>query len=89
MPKIYVQEFNVSGRGAFPYDMLRYDRCWPAQEVESSKLGSWPRSASQEPLVIKLKRYVTSKSQQPTFGRWSSFGWIVDQNSVKITHDLR
>ncbi len=30
--------FTVEGSGMFPYDMLRYDQCWPSSEQDSPRL---------------------------------------------------
>lgn len=62
-------EFGVvTGQGEFPWDMLRYDHCVPAMEIDSGALPEiWPRA-------VVVKRY----SGQPggwTEGRWDSFGW--------------
>jgi len=60
--------FTVEGRGAFPTDMLRYDRCCPyAQEDVSWMEGLEPRS-------VKLISHVGPPEQ----ARWNSFGWSVD-----------
>jgi hypothetical protein len=32
-PRI-MYEYYVTGRGRFPYDMLRWDQCWPTDDVE-------------------------------------------------------
>lgn len=63
-------EFTVEGSGVFPYDMLRYDRCWPAHESpDSVQIGRTSRP-----------RQVTLRGLQPaTVGRWESFGWKVVQ----------
>lgn len=36
MAKITQWEFKVTGRANFPIDMLRYGRCWPKTESDSS-----------------------------------------------------
>lgn len=65
---IKVVNFEVSGRGRFPFDMLRYDRCWPTKEFEISKLGGYLA----ETTTISMAGY-----SQPTVDRWKSFGWLV------------
>jgi hypothetical protein len=59
-------EFTVQGTGEFPFDMLRYDKAWPATEEMSSLLSQTHNR------VIFLKGLKT-----PTLGRWASFGWVV------------
>src|SRR4051812_9610916 len=66
MPK-KVYTFVVEGRGAFPTDMLRYDRCTPyAQEDVHWMEGTANRS-------VKMV-----SDREPTPARWLSFGWSVD-----------
>lgn len=63
--------FTVQGSGEFPFDMLRYDECWPYYGEDSTRLsGSFDRA---------LRRVVlaTRKEGNPTDGRWHSFGWEV------------
>lgn len=59
--------FTVTGRGEFPFDMLRYDRCFPhgPQDVETMLEGNTgPRTVTLE-----------SAAYAPTPDRWASFGW--------------
>jgi len=66
-------EFTVSGHGVFPYDMLRYDRCWPATEDMSAKLSWDPRSVR----AVQQRAVTMKGTRLPTIGRWHSFGWHV------------
>lgn len=59
--------FVVTGRSAFPIDMFRYDRCWPATEADSVALVS---SASIRTITLKGLK-------EPSLARWASFGWKV------------
>jgi hypothetical protein len=65
--------FTVEGRGVFPFDMLRYDLCWPASESESNRLDlySLPQDA------ISQRRIHLRGLKPPTAARWRSFGWEV------------
>lgn len=67
-------EFTVEGIGTFPFDMLRYDQCWPKRESEdSTELELHPRSTR-----VREARQVTLVGiSPPTEGRWASFGWRV------------
>jgi hypothetical protein len=61
-------EYIVTGRGEFPWDMLRYDACWPATSTDVAKMTGefdWrmPRS-------VVMRSY-----SKPTIDRWSSFNW--------------
>jgi len=74
MPKpIQGYEFTVEGSHEFPWDMLRYDRCWPKSEDQITSLAPFHRSSSyNEKRQVKLRGL-----NEPTDGRWMSFGWRV------------
>jgi hypothetical protein len=76
---LYTQTFTVRGAGQFPYDMLRYDQCFPADEGQSSLLSDNPLTSPDEffrvPRTVKMKRIVDSSKRLPTVDRWKSFGW--------------
>lgn len=62
--------FIVEGSGNFPFDMLRYDMCWPYRGEDSAKLEHFERD----------HRRVTLQScsrTPPTKARWVSFNWSV------------
>lgn len=62
---------TIEGSGEFPWDMLRYDNCWPsaAADVPAMVLPRWKAGRN-------LKRRVTVASVGPfTSERWASFGW--------------
>lgn len=67
-------EFTVEGRGAFPYDMLRYDQCWPKYERETIALD---RQTDLRTITL-----VTDAPTTPTHGRWESFGWRVTEENA-------
>lgn len=60
--------FTVVGRGEFPYDMLRYDQCWPESESQTHFMMA-SRSGSRHVTLTGLR--------EPTDGRWLSFGWRI------------
>lgn len=60
-------EFEVAGSGQFPFDMLRYDSCWPADEASAHRMAH-----DRERRTVKLFGYT-----QPTDARWASFMWRV------------
>lgn len=75
--KVYVFRVTVEGRGTFPIDMLRYDRCVPrtGDDVHAIVMAS----IAERPLEtrkVSLQMYSTSK-EGPTKDRWKSFGWEV------------
>lgn len=51
-------------------DMLRYECCYPASEVEAGKLSS------DKPGIVKLTM-VASSNREPSRDRWRSFGCAV------------
>ena len=67
--------FTVEGNGQFPYDMLRYDACWPTSARDADNMhgndGDYGR----------LRRISLTSARDPwmapTSGRWKSFGWRV------------
>lgn len=80
--------FAVVGRGAFPTDMLRYDGCFPAQEVDSYAMQFTycfhEDTNNLEPRVVWLRRLVRDGSKvMPTSDRWSSLGWYVVEPSLQ------
>lgn len=64
----------VTGKGQFPFDMLRYDSCWPRSEMsDSSKLAINRHDGER---YFKESRTVHLLSYHPfTPVRWQSFGW--------------
>lgn len=75
----YRQEFIVEGGGTFPYDMLRYDRCYPAEENQSCLLQTVSHDRQ-----VRLARETYNKNDMPTIARWASFGWRVLEHTIEI-----
>jgi len=72
LEKQYSFTFVVEGCGEFPFDMLRYDSCWPRTADDAAKLYSmWRERRRVELSAADGKRW------QPTTARWASFGWTV------------
>ena len=76
MKSTTVHFFTVEGSSRFPFDMLRYDRCWPATEGESITLAQQAADNTGKRIIGLM-----STTKPPTEGRWASFGWKV-VNSV-------
>lgn len=67
--------YTVTGRGRFPFDMLRYDQAWPEDGGMSMGGGNGEDSRERrEQRLIGLN--------PPTADRWASFGWYVVRESV-------
>ncbi len=70
--------FQVSGRGPFPLDMLRYDRCSPASECDSAQIRkTFQRGDSEERAINLFRPDLPNAVLAPTEGRWDSFGYTV------------
>jgi hypothetical protein len=68
-------EFYVTGSRDFPFDMLRYDRCFPATGEDAYKLDHESRDLR----TVKLLSY-----NEPTPDRWMSFGWSMSRTDPKF-----
>jgi len=69
--------FTVEGRGNFPLDMLRYDRCFPRTGDDVMMMETQPEYLRSPRCVTLLALSRESRYWQPTVGRWASFGWSV------------
>ena len=67
----YGWEFIVRGKGAFPLDMLRYDKCYPLKESFSRDF----RDGRTDTVIDVLLRVDMDRSLTPD--RWKSFGWEI------------
>ena len=63
---------QVTGRGVFPFDMLRYDNCVAIQPNLME---------GRDERVLRLHRF-SKDGSQATVGRWQSFGWTVTLDSA-------
>jgi len=68
--------------GAFPIDMLRYDHCWPATEIDAGKIIlSLSDRRTKDPMSVAIRKSVpgiASQHYRPfTDGRWDSFAVTV------------
>ena len=82
---IYTHEFEVTGRGHFPIDMLRYDRCFPADAESSAAIGTeMPNLYVNR--TVRLVRVGPSivVAERITLKRWESFGWKVQHLDTEI-----
>lgn len=74
-PRLY--RFTVTGRGTFPYDMLRYDQAWPLSQavpyLSQDRMEQYAESRTQ-PVRLEFMSLGL-----PTHDRWASFGWFVIQ----------
>jgi hypothetical protein len=67
--------FTVTGTWPFPYDMLRYDQCWPATEGDAHNLAHLDElGAAANRCALMME---TDMPRGPTPERWRSLGWQV------------
>lgn len=78
--KTYRIRFVVRGAGAFPFDMLRYDHCYPATQEDSAKLDHYERDLRR----VVLWADAPHKHWLPEIDRWKSFSWEVQNGSVEL-----
>lgn len=71
------QTFKVKALGLFPLDMLRYDSCHPATELDSSLISRNLDAHGVGGVEVTVARWVYGKYDQPTVARWASFGCSV------------
>jgi hypothetical protein len=69
--------FTVEGRGEFPLDMLRYDRCFPRTGEDADMMLRQPEHLRSTRCVTLVALARDNRFWQPTEGRWLSFGWSV------------
>jgi len=75
---VYFTDFEVTGHGWFPYDMLRYDQCYPIDTASAQSMEVAEDLRYSPTLrIIKLRAIHSSKQWEPTAARWNSFGWGV------------
>lgn len=71
------QEFYVCGRGHFPFDMLRYDACYPADGLA---VAAMEQSGGRNVRVVRLR--LANPERGFTAGRWASFGWSANEHDI-------
>lgn len=79
MPGDFAVTFTVQGSGEFPFDMLRYDGCYPSTERDDVPAiavrpsdGSWQKLRR---VVLIARPLKGEKNVTLTPARWASFGW--------------
>jgi len=83
---IYVT-FEVEGSGVFPFDMLRFDRCYPLRPEDAANLAEpeWRDGIKSSTRRVRLQAAREAGQEAtwlPTMARWWSFGWSVDRGSI-------
>ena len=73
--------FTVQGKGKFPYDMLRYDTCYPINPSSTYNIEADARESRTVRLAVCGSR---PNSFYPTVERWRSFGWDVTEVITEV-----
>lgn len=68
--------FVVEGDGRFPFDMLRYDSCWPDDFDAVNEIEDSLERGVGNPVHHRIK-LISAEPKGPTVERWESFGWLV------------
>jgi len=68
--------FVVKGRGTFPADMLRHDRCWPVDGDLNRVTDSTVRLGERKDVTVVM---CAQSARGITPLRWKSFGWTVTE----------
>jgi hypothetical protein len=63
-----LRSFRVRGSGEFPFDMLRYDECWPAGADDAAAMNKTGRRL----ITLRVANHFA-----PTEARWNSFNWKI------------
>jgi hypothetical protein len=71
------QEFTVQGSGIFPFDMLRYDRCFPKTQTDTSEIEETTRRSIE---IRRVTLVTVSEARPPTGAGSPSGGRCPDDN---------
>ena len=76
---LYRTTYEVTGRGAFPVDMMRYAVSWPHDEADTHAIEESLESGSMDDqFTVKLSKYHRDPKPQLAEDRWlSKFRWKV------------
>lgn len=72
--KAFETDFLVRGNGPFPFDMLRFDECWPVTAEDGNAMRV---EAGAAPVTVRMRARKPHPGTCPTAKRWESFGWSV------------
>lgn len=75
---LYIHSITITGRGSFPLDMLRYDRCFPASEIDANAIArtfehheNWEITVSK--YTDKRNLCLGTDNEIWNLARWASF----------------
>jgi len=78
--KMKVITFTVMGKGRFPFDMLRYDQCFPCDGISV-------HNTEADTVAVRSVKLISIASAGITSLRWASFNWYVDFATVEVYND--
>jgi hypothetical protein len=84
--ELYRTDYSVTGRGAFPIDMLRYTESWPKDESDVYEIEHSIEDAMRydDPFTIRLTKHHRDPEPRLAADRWSAkFRWLVLPQSVE------
>ncbi len=76
--RLWKATFHVTGSGDFPFDMLRYDGCYPARETDAAKLPWCILNVR----TIRLVKVGVDRTWEPCRERWAAFRWRVSDDGA-------
>jgi len=64
--------------------MLRYDSCYPEQELDSGKIEDGPDADKGDvgATAVRLEKIHIGKGPNLTPARWITFSWHLDEESI-------
>jgi hypothetical protein len=78
--QVFAYQFRVTPVGvicgSFPFDMLRYDGCYPATGDDAARMTLAPREKFKFTEEITLEK-IACTGWKPGVERWRSFGWNI------------
>lgn len=83
----YRTTFRVHGQGAFPFDMLRHDGCYPDSSQDSIAIERTVSRHFTRPAdsIVVLRKGHRGREPHITPARWASFGWrVTDVRTERI-----
>lgn len=80
---LYRTDYSVTGRGAFPVDMLRYTRSWPATEADVGEIErSIELAGCDDAFTVRLTKHHRDPDPGLEEERWrSKFKWKLVGNN--------
>lgn len=93
---IYIVNFTVTpmhlkAPRPFPIDMLRRDHMIPFSERDANIIQrtiAHDLDETSGDITVRVFRWTTNRLWQPTYGRWESFGWRVNTDTINVKKEV-